>query len=90
MAPSTAEKTKRSAPSRVLSATLPVKPSVTMTSTGEGMKSRPSTLPTKFSVARRAQELVGGLHERGALGRLLADREQPDLGGGRRRSARST
>ena len=43
-------KDELSAPSRVFRATLPVKPSVTMTSTGEGMKSRPSTLPKKLSV----------------------------------------
>ncbi|CAB4791331.1 unannotated protein [freshwater metagenome] len=41
-------------PSRVLRATLPVKPSVTMTSTGDGMRSRPSTFPTKFNSARAA------------------------------------
>jgi len=33
----------------VLRATLPVKPSVTTTSTGAGTRSRPSTLPTKLS-----------------------------------------
>ena len=38
MAVSTVEKMKRSAPSRVLSATLPVKPSVTTTSTGDGIE----------------------------------------------------
>ena len=36
----------RIAPSTVFSATLPVKPSVTITSTVSCMKSRPSTLPT--------------------------------------------
>jgi len=35
----------RSAPSSVFSATLPVNPSVTTTSTGEPERSRPSTLP---------------------------------------------
>src|SRR5580704_1162968 len=41
--------TKAAAPSRVFSATLPVKPSVTMTSALADSRSPPSTLPTKRS-----------------------------------------
>ena len=45
--PNTRPDSARSAPSSVFSAMLPVKPSVTMTSTVSAcMKSRPSTLPT--------------------------------------------
>ena len=68
-------------PSRVFRATLPVKPSVTTTSTASVMRSRPSTLPTKVGArvadpARLGQELVGLLDQRVALGVLLADRQQ--------------
>ena len=65
-------------PSRVLSATLPVKPSVTMTSAMPAKKSRPSTLPTNSNPAAGAvgQQGVGLLHQRAALGLLLADRQQ--------------
>ena len=49
IASSTTLKTNFKDPSRVLSATLPVKPSVTTTSTGEGIRSRPSMFPTKLS-----------------------------------------
>ena len=41
-------------PSSVLSTTLPVKPSVTTTSTSGVITSRPSTLPTKVPPAARS------------------------------------
>ena len=77
-------------PSRVLRATLPVKPSVTMTSAGPSKKSRPSTLPTKSKPGPPApvgQQGVGLLHQRGALRLLLADGQQGDPGLARPRSA---
>ena len=80
-------------PSSVLRATLPVKPSVTTTSTSSVMRSRPSTLPTKVApvepIQRRVgQQRVGLLDQRVALGRLLADRQQADPRAWRCRSGR--
>ena len=44
-----AARTRFTTPSEVFKATLPMNPSVTMTSTVPLYRSRPSTLPTKFS-----------------------------------------
>ena len=71
---------QRSAPSRAFSATLPVKPSVTMTSASPVSRSRPSTLPTKRTPGARGEQRVGLLDEGVPLGLLLADREQRDAG----------
>ena len=74
----TAPATAFAVPSSVFRATLPVKPSVTITSAASPSRSRPSTLPRK-SIALGAGELGVGLdHVVGALLRLLADREQRD------------
>ena len=83
----------RMPPSRVLRATLPVKPSVTTTSTSSVMRSRPSTLPTKVPPVEPiqrpvGQQLVGLLDQRVALGGLLADGQQRRPWGGRCRSGR--
>ena len=73
----------RMPPSRVLSATLPVKPSVTTTSTSVGHDV--AALDVADEVAARGrpalgQQLVGLLDQRVALGGLLADRQQADPG----------
>ena len=68
----------RSAPSSVLSATLPVNPSVTMTSTVPCMRSRPSTLPTNPARSRAARTCC--LRSSSPLPGLLAVREEPDRG----------
>ena len=49
---------RRSVPSRDLRATLPVKPSVTITSTLPSSRSRPSTLPTKSTPTPAARSSV--------------------------------
>ena len=74
-------------PSRAFSATLPVKPSVTTTSTSSVQMSRPSTLP--MNVRRpwpRLEQGVGLLDERVALAALLADGQQARPGAPRCRS----
>ena len=73
----------RRVPSMVLRATLPVNPSVTITSAVSSKKSRPSTLPTKSNDGAAGpvgQQAVGLLLQRRALGLLLADGEQGHLG----------
>ena len=66
-------------PSITFSAMLPVKPSVTTTSADAAGRSKPSTLPTKFSEPA-LQALARRQHVRRALARLLPDREQPHAG----------
>ena len=83
--PSTALKANFSDPSRVFSTTLPVKPSVTTTSTRSVMTSRPSTLPMKRTAGpggAGGQQGVGLLDQGVPLAGLLADRQQADPGVG--------
>ena len=65
-------------PSEVLSATLPTKPSQTVTSQWPLKRSRPSTLPMKLIPEQRAEERQGVVGEGVALGVFFADGEQAD------------
>ena len=68
---------KRSEPSRVLSATLPVNPSVTTTSAASCEEVAPLDVARRTAGrARGRQQRVGLLHEGGPLRLLLADRQQ--------------
>ena len=70
---------------------MPVKPSVTTTSTRSLITSRPSTLPMKCTsgpAAPSVEQGVGLFHQGVALGGLLADGQDADAGVGVCRSAR--
>ncbi len=80
-APSMPSTTVFTPPSRVFRTTLPVKPSVTTTSTRSVMTSRPSTLPMKRTsgpAAPSCQEGVSLLYQRVALGGLFANGQEPN------------
>ena len=75
-APRTAPSSAADEPSMTFSATLPVKPSATITSAAPVPIAKPSTLPTKFRPCGAGQRAVRGDDDLGALGRLGAVGEQ--------------
>ena len=74
--PRTAPSSAADEPSMTFSATLPVKPSATITSAAPVPIAKPSTLPTKFRPVATGSSAVRRDDDLGALGRLRAVGEQ--------------